>query len=98
MATRLGDAFRSVVKKASTGTLSTYVINAPHEWGQPLPNVSLSDEWGLITPARMREIVIKTPTAGACLNATLDFIAGVHLRIKSVDAKRPVNQLHKQAV
>ena len=50
----------SLVEKASRGTLSDYVLNAPHEYGQPRPRAA--DINGLISPERMREIVQKTPT------------------------------------
>lgn len=89
MPTLLGSLIRSTnerVQKASRGTMSSYVINAPHQYGQPMPEVALNDTYGLITPERMREIVIKTPTAAACLNTTLDFLQGIKIGVKHKDA------------
>ena len=73
----------SLVEKASRGTLSDYVLNAPHEYGQPRPRAA--DINGLISPERMREIVQKTPTPAACVNATIDFAIGVPGVVKSTD-------------
>jgi hypothetical protein len=86
MATLIEKALRGVaetVQKASRGSLSSYVLNAPHQYGQPLPQQA--DAQSLITPARMREIVLKTPTAGAAMNAILDFAGEVPLVVRNVD-------------
>ena len=95
MPTRLTKALRALVGspdtavvKASRGTLTDYVLNAPHEYGQPYPEIGDID--GLISPQRMREIVNKTPTPAACVNATVDFAVGVPLTIKATDpSKKP---------
>lgn len=89
MTTRLGALLRITneqVEKASRGTMSSYVINAPHQYGQPMPEVALNDTYGLITPERMREIVVKTPTAASCLNTTIDFLQGIRIGVKHKDA------------
>lgn len=96
MPTRLSKALRSLsgkespqqVTKASRGSLGQFVLNAPHEYGQPRPAVG--DINGLITPERMREIVQKTPTPASCVNATLDFAIGVPIRVRATDpAQKP---------
>ena len=92
MTTLLGKALRNLsvqVTKGSRGSLSTYVINAPAQFGQPLP--MQSDVYGLITPYRMREIAFKTPTAAACVNAILDFAASVKPKLRNIDASKPVS-------
>lgn len=92
MATQLGKLLRTgteLVAKASTGTLSDYVIAAPPQYGQPLP--LQSDVAGAITPERMREIVLKTPTAAAACNAILDFATGVAVDVRNIDPAVPVN-------
>jgi hypothetical protein len=75
---------RGLVAKASRGTLSGYVINAPKQYGQPITTTK-GDAYGLISPIRMREIVMKTPTAAACVNAILDFAVGVEIKCKNID-------------
>jgi hypothetical protein len=102
MATRLFSALRQVdeliSKAGSKGTLSQFVVNAPHQYGQPLPEVALSDVYGLITPERMREIVVKTGTAAACLNATLDFLRNVHIGVRNSDTSKKVDPALKKAI
>lgn len=94
MATRISKAVRSLfadqqIKKAGArGTMSGYVVGVSHEWGQPLQ--TSSDASGLITPERMREIILKTPTAGASHNATLDYAGGVKLNLRNIDPSKPV--------
>lgn len=93
MPTRLTKAFNSLltprtVQKAARGTMSDFVIGAPHIFGQPLPLTS--DAQGLITPQRMREIIMKTPTASASINAILDYVGGVKLDLRNVNAAKPV--------
>jgi hypothetical protein len=84
MATRIAKALSSfTATKASRGTLSNYVLNAPHSTGQP-PS-QYGDVMGLITADRMREIVMKTHTAGASMNAALDYACGVKLTCRNVD-------------
>ena len=91
MATLIEKALRGLVagtptRKASRGSLSSYVLNAPHQYGQPLPQQA--DAQALITPARMREVVLKTPTAAAAMNAILDYAGGVPLVVRNVDASK----------
>lgn len=82
-------AIKSVIS-GSKGTLSAYVVNSPPEYGQPY--ITSSDVSGLISPERMREIIKRTPTAGACLNAILDFSSSVDLLVRNVDAAIPANK------
>lgn len=79
------------IRKASRGTLSDYIPNAPHWYGQPLPEVASVDAQALITPQRMREVVMKIGTPAACLNATLDYAANVRLAIRNVDTTKPAD-------
>jgi hypothetical protein len=74
-----------LVEKASRGTLGSYTLNAPHQFGQPY---SATDPFAAISPERQREIVLKTSTGGANINTILDFVGGVNLTIKSVDASK----------
>jgi HK97 family phage portal protein len=82
-----------LVQKASRGTLSSYVLNAPHQYGQPLPGAA--DAQGLITPERMRELATKVPTVSACVNSIMDFSDGIPLVIRSTDPSEPVNPTRK---
>lgn len=86
------------VKKASRGTLSTYTIGVSPEWGQPLPLLASGDAQGLITPERMREIVMKTPTASACMNAILDYSGGVEILIRENDPDRLLPKYQKKEI
>jgi HK97 family phage portal protein len=88
MATLLNKAVswaRGEVVKASRGTLTDYVPNAPHQYGQPWPATADVDVQALITPQRMREIVSKVGTPAACLNAVLDYASNVKIDLRSVD-------------
>ena len=79
---------RSLVKKGSRGSLGSYIVNAPHQYGQPYSaTVGAGDQWGVISPERMREIVLKTSTAGSVVNTVLDFATGVDFSVRSVDAR-----------
>lgn len=77
------------VQKASKGTLSDYVVNSPHQYGQP--NLVVGDDLGLITPFRMREIARRTPTVAACVNAILDYCTNVNILIRNVNAALPAD-------
>jgi hypothetical protein len=90
MASILSTIFNTLTK-GSRGTLSKYVLNAPPQFGQPLPQ-QLDDSTGLlITPERMREIALKTPTIGSCLNATLDYVCNIPIKIRNVDPSQPAD-------
>jgi hypothetical protein len=98
MATPLMKAIRSLVQfqpstvaKASRGSLGAYTPNAPHEYGQPTPETLGVDAQGLISRQRMREVVMKTPTAAACMNATLDYAQGVKVALRNVDPSKKAN-------
>lgn len=89
----LSKALRSadgLVVKASKNTLSAYIPNAPHEYGQPLP--TQGDAFDLISPERLRELVLKTPTASACINTIIDFSAQVELDVKNIDDTKKAPQ------
>ncbi len=77
----------AVKKPASRGSISQYTIGAPPMWGQP--RAQIGDAEGYITSARMRERVLKTPTAAACTNVVVDFSAGVKILVRNVDASKP---------
>jgi hypothetical protein len=84
-------AIRNVISGGgSKGTLSSYIVGVPPEYGQPY--ITSADVSGLISPERMREIIKRTPTAGACINAILDFSTSVDLLIRNVDAAIPANK------
>lgn len=94
MSTLISKALQSgiaYISKASRGSLTSYVLNAPAQYGQPPEIVSPADVQGLITPERMREIVMKTPTASACLNTILDYTSGVPIKVRNVDAALPAD-------
>ena len=98
MPTRISKFFNSTktVAKASRGTLSSYAVGVPEWMGQPLP--MQTDAQGLITPERMREIVMKTPTASAAMNATLDYAGGVNIKVRNIDPAKPVPKGQMKAV
>ena len=75
---------------ASKGVISGYHPGALHNYGQPRDTIS--DSGGLITAERMREIILKTPTAGAGLNAIIDYCCDVRVKVRNADAsqKAPV--------
>lgn len=93
MSTLLSKAFRAgvdLVQKASRGSLTSYVMGAPAQYGQPPEIVSPADVQGLVTPERMREITMKTPTASACLNTILDYTGSVEIKLRNVDASKTI--------
>jgi len=46
----------------------------------------------------MREVVLRTPTAAACMNAILDFSGGVKIDVRNVDASKPVPKYQANTV
>lgn len=73
-------------------SLSGYVVNAPHEWGQPYSLASTDDGNGaLISPDRMRDIVGKIATPAAATNAIVDYASGVELTVTHVDKSQKVD-------
>lgn len=48
-------------------------------------NTSPGDIYSSITQQRMRDIVLKTPTAAGAMNATLDYVTGVKLKPRNID-------------
>lgn len=94
MATLLSKALKDLamtVQKASRGSLSTFVPNAPPQYGQPLPDEVGGDAQGLITPQRMREIAVKVPSVSAAINAIMDFTDGVELTVRNTDPAQPTD-------
>ena len=75
--------------KTPRGSVGSYIIGAPPEYGQPRPDAGGTTLAALITPERMREIVMRTPTAAACLNAIIDFASAVEIKIRNVDPSQP---------
>lgn len=96
MANLLSKAYNAIVSKASRGTLSSYVVNAPHEYGQP--NIVAGDSSGLITPQRMREIVKRTPTVAASMNAILDYTTNVDILVRNIDPSLPADKHKKKLI
>jgi HK97 family phage portal protein len=84
-------AIRADITKASRGTLSSFIPNEPHWYGQPWLETAAVDAQALITPQRMREVVMKVGTAAACMNAVLDYAANVNLCIRNVNPANPVD-------
>ncbi len=89
----LNKAFQGIsgaIRKASKGTLSSYTLNAPPQYGQPL--VTPGDASGLISPERMREIVRRTATVAACGNAILDYCTNVPILVRNIDPAIPADE------
>lgn len=78
-----------VIRKASRGTLTNYVINSPPQYGQPY--IVPGDAVALISPERMREVVSRTPTVAACKNAILDYVTNTPLLVRNVDPSQPAD-------
>src|SRR5260221_5303349 len=93
---RLTKAIRNVVqplptpKREARGTMSGYALGVSPIWGQPYPEQTSGDASGLISRQRMREVVLRTPTAAACVNAILDFAGGVKIDVRNIDPSKPV--------
>lgn len=90
MTSIIRDIFNKVTI-GSKGTLSSFVLGMPPQYGQLPPQRTLDPSGLLITPERMREIVLKTPTAAACLNSILDYAVNVPVKIRNVDPSRPAD-------
>lgn len=87
MSTRLSRLFGgNTARKASRGALSDYVVTAYHQYGQPIINPG--DAFASITPERMREIAVKTPTIAACRNVVLDYVASVPIIVRNIDTTK----------
>lgn len=88
--------------KESRGTMSGYVLGMPPLWGQPypeqVPQINAGDQATLISRERMREVVLRTPTAAACLNAILDFAGGVDIGLRNIDPAIPVPSVQQNKV
>lgn len=70
-------------RNGSLGSMSDWVANTNHGWGQTNVDAKVSVE-------RMREIVMKTPTAAAALNTILDYAANVDIYPTNVDHSQKV--------
>jgi len=78
--------------KPARGTVSGYTMGVSPLFGQPYPEQvdKTGDAASLISRERMREVVLRTPTAAACLNAILDFSGGVKIGVRNTDpTKKP---------
>src|SRR6266567_1260046 len=75
---------------AARGTVSGFAPGVSPLWGQPYPEQVAQDATGLISRPRMREVVLRTPTAAACMNAILDFSGGFKIDFKNLVASKPV--------
>src|SRR6266700_6003027 len=80
------------------GTLTGFTLGVSPLWGQPYPEQVAQDASGLISRQRMREVVLRTPTAAASVNAILDFAGGVKIDVRNVDASKPVPKNQANAV
>jgi hypothetical protein len=97
MANLVSKALQQIVK-ASRGSLSSYVINAPHQYGQPIPQQLDAVTANVVTPLRMREIVLRTPTAAAAMNAVLDYATNVEITVRNVDPKKKADDTRTQYI
>lgn len=69
---------REVVQSRSRGSLSQWVSGTTPSYGQPNLSAKVSAE-------RMREVVMKTPTAAAALNTILDYAANVPIHPRNTN-------------
>jgi hypothetical protein len=97
MPNRLQKAIKSITsavrpKNESRGTVSGFTLGVSPLWGQPYPEQASGDAEGLISRQRMREVVLRTPTAAASLNAILDFAGGVKIDVRNVDPSKSVSK------
>src|SRR5689334_6873643 len=77
----LGDIIakaRTNLTGESRGTLGGWAMGVPRSMGQVNVTSAISFE-------KMREVVLKTPTAAAAINAVLDYAAGVGIHPRNVD-------------
>src|SRR6266700_2403123 len=80
------------------GTLTGYTLGVSPLWGQPYPEQVAQDASGLISRQRMREIVMRTPTAAACVNAIMDFAGSVKIDLRNIDPTQPVSKVQSSRV
>jgi HK97 family phage portal protein len=73
----------------SRGALTYYSPGQPREIGQP--NSRATDGELMLPLSRKRELSVKSPTLGACLNATIDYVSPVKLSLKNVQPKTLVD-------
>lgn len=88
LSTLLVKAARAVskyIKNASSrGSVSGYVPDVNSStFGQPRD--ALGDASGIISPDRMREVVMRVGTVAACVNATLDYVNSVRIDLRNTN-------------
>jgi hypothetical protein len=104
MPNRLQKAIQTIWPQTKTnkneprGAVSGFTLGVSPLWGQPYPEVQSGDASGLITRERMREVVMRTPTAAACLNAILDFAGGVKIGVRNIDPSEKVSRYQAKMV
>lgn len=86
--------------KEGRGTMSGFVRGVSPLYGQPYPEQvdTTNGAAGMISRERMREIVLRTPTAAACMNAILDFAGGVKIGVRNLDPSIKVNAVQAKKV
>lgn len=74
------------------GTVSGFTLGVSPLAGQPYPEQvdKTATAASLISRERMREVVLRTPTAAACMNAILDFSGGVKIGVRNTDPAKKV--------
>lgn len=80
-------------KGEARGTVSGFVLGVSPLWGQPYPEQASNDVSAYISRQRMREIVLRTPTASASVNAILDFSGGVKVGVRNIDPSKPTPKI-----
>ena len=85
-------------KVEARGTLSGFALGVSPLWGQPYPEQMAEDASGLISRARMREVILRTPTAAACTNAILDFAGGVQIHVRNVNTSEVAPALRAKKI
>src|SRR5258708_31175523 len=101
---RLTKAVRNIIqplpapKQEARGTVSGFALGVSPIWGQPYPEQQSGDAAGLISRQRMREVVLRTPTAAACLNAILDFTGGFKINVRNIAPSKHVPKQQQNVV
>lgn len=104
MANFLTKALRGILParagQGPRGAVSGYTLGVNPLWGQPYPEQvdKVGSAANLISRERMREVVLRTPTAAACLNAILDFAGGVKIGVRNTDPSKPVSGVQAKKV
>lgn len=85
-------------KGEARGTVSGFVLGVNPLWGQPYPEQASGDVTAYISRQRMREVVLRTPTAAASVNAILDFAGGVKIGVRNIDPSKPTPKIQAGVV